>query len=221
MGVSSSQLSEGQVAEFAYTDITKAPEQHRNIGIQFAMGLPTDDIHIATGYPRAYVERILNHPPVVAYANAMKKALEDQTVQMVGQWTKLLPKAIEVLKRSMASKSDSVALRAATEYLDRERSLMFAKRKFVEGAGDNKILGTSNIDELKQNAAKLEGQGNGGKESDESAREARYLEAEDGSEGAEEAVTYPETAGFIPAPDTPEPDTPGGDEDPGWPPDST
>lgn len=212
-------LSEGQVAEFAYTDITKAPEQHRTVGIQYAMGMPTDDIHISTGYPRAYVERILNHPPVVTYANTMKKALDDQTVQMVGQWTKLLPKAIEVLERSMASKSDSVALRAATEYLDRERSLMFAKRKFVDGAGDNKILGTSNIDELKQNAAKLEGQDNGGKESDESAREARYLEEGD----AEETVTYPEPAGFSPEPAEQaggSSDDSGTSDDPGWPPES-
>ena len=217
MKEASPQLSEGQISEFDYTDITKAPEQHRTVGIQFAMGMPTDDIHISTGYPRAYVERILNHPPVIAYANAMKKALDDKTVQMVGQWSKLLPKAIEVLERSMASKSDSVALRAATEYLDRERSLMFAKRKFIEGAGDNKILDTSNIDELKQNAAKLEGQDNGGEESDESAREARYLESDEGAGGA---VSYPEPAGFDDEPATGRPETPGSNEDPGWPPES-
>lgn len=214
------QLSKGQVAEFAYTDITKAPEQHRTVGIQFAMGMPTDDIHISTGYPRAYVERILNHPPVIAYANAMKKALDDKTVQMVAQWTKLLPNALAVFDRAMGSKSDSVALRAATEYLDRERSLMFAKRKYIEGTGDTKILGTSNIDELKQNAAKLEGQGNGRKESDESAREARYLEAGDADAASDGAVSYPEPAGFSDDPAAGGSDTAGDSEDPGWPADS-
>lgn len=205
------QLTEGQSAEFAYTDMNKAPEQHKTIAIQFAMGLPIDDISISTGYPSAYVEKILNHPPAIAYAEVMKKALDNQAVKLVGQWQSMLPKALDRFKQLMDSKSDTVALRAVTEYLDRERTLIFAKRKYVEGTGDNKILDGGAIDELKQNAAKLEGQGNGRKRSDESAREARYLEDGDAEEGPGAGISYPEPARFAT-------DTAGADEDPGWPP---
>lgn len=190
----STQLTEGQSAEFAYTDMTKAPEQHRTIAIQFAMGMPLSDIVISTGYPRPYVDKILNHPPAIKYAEAMKRALDDQAVKLVGQWQAMLPKALDKFKELMDSKSDTVALRAVTEYLDRERTLIFAKRKWVEGTGDNKILGGSAIDELKQNAAKLEGQGNGRNESDESAREARYLDGGDATEAPGESASYPEPA---------------------------
>lgn len=188
------ELSEGQLADFAYTDINKGPEQHKTVAVQFAMGLGLADISISTGYPAPYVEKILNHPPVIVYAGFMKKALDNQAVQLVGQWQSLLPKALKTLERSMDSKSDAVALRAATEYLDRERSLVFAKRRFVEGSDDSDILGTSAVDELKRNVANLEGQDNGQKP-DESAREARYIEDGKAGGGLEgKAVAYPEPA---------------------------
>lgn len=226
MNEASNQLSEAQVADFAYTDMNKAPEQHKTIAIQRAMGMSTDDISISTGYPRPYVAKILNHPPAIEYSQAMKKALDNQVVQNVGKWSKILPKAIAKVEDSLGSKNERVALTAALEYLDRHPSEMFVKRKFREGRGGENIADTSAIDELKRNAAQLEGPDNGREiESDESAREARYPEAgaDEGEGGDSKPSVYPEprdpNGGFISQ--QPDPASSDGDselgDDPGWP----
>lgn len=147
--------------DFRYTDMTKAPQHHVTVAYQFAMGIQVWDISISTGYDTALIERILRHPPVIAAVAYVKEALNQQVLQSLNTWTKLLDKSIGVLDKSLKSTNERVALTAAIEYLDRHPSGMFIKRKQADGSGGMKVIDNNAVEELKRHALQLKGEQDG------------------------------------------------------------